>query len=104
MTIQLGTIPENLRVHLAADADFVASMTSTTGTWPGTGVTLELIDPMGTVVASWPATISGAVASWDVDAAEVAPVVAAGVRTARLHYTDSAGSDLLWARGSVTVA
>lgn len=103
MTIQLGSTPETLRVYLAADADFAASMTSTTGTWPGTGVTLVFVAPTGEVVASWPATIIAAVAAWDVDAAEVAPVVAAGVREARLHYTDDQDNDLLWAKGVVTV-
>lgn len=104
MTIQLGTIPETLRVYLASDADFAASMTSTTGTWPGTGVTLKFIGPAGTVVASWPATIAGAIAAWDIPAAQVAPVVAAGVRLARLHYTDKNGNELLWAKGSITIA
>lgn len=103
MTIQLGTVPEPLRVYLATDADFAASMTSATGTWPGTGVSLTFIGPAGNVVATWPATIISAVAAWDVPAAQVAPVVAAGVRIARLHYTDDQSNELLWAKGAVTI-
>ena len=103
MSFVLGTPPVPMTVVLPSDADFVSSMTSTTGSWPGTGVTLEILDRTGATIASWDADISGAVASWDVPAATVAPVIAARPATARLHYYDTDGSDLLWAKSNSVV-
>lgn len=103
MSFTLGATPQPMSVVLPRDADFVASMTSTTGVWPGTGETLKLFDAAGVQVASWVAVIAGATASWNIAAATVAGVIAVNPRTARLHHAEG-GNDLVWAAGSVSYA
>lgn len=103
MSFTLGAAPQPMSVVLPRDADFVASMTSTTGVWPGTGETLKMFDAAGTQVASWAAVIAGATASWTVDTLVVVAVIAAGARTARLHHFED-GNDLAWAAGGVSYA
>lgn len=104
MTVPLGNFPEGLEVRLPFDADFVSgTLTYQPGDWPtGTVLTLHLFDDGGNFITSWAATVSGSVAYWDIPAATVAPVSAANVTRARLHYSDSSGIDLLWAAGKVT--
>lgn len=104
MAISLGNAPEDLRVELSADGDFLSTLISCDGEWPeGVAITLKFATLSGDEV-SWPATIDGDRAYWDVPAADVAEVVAANTRLVRLHYADAEGNDLLWARGNVVVS
>ena len=104
MAINLGNEPEQLRVVLSADGDFLSTLISCDG-WPeGAVISLKFVAPSGDVAASWPATIDGDRAYWDVPAADVAEVIEAKARVVRLHYVDGEGNDLLWARGQTVVA
>lgn len=96
--ITLGYQPETLRLILVAGADFTSTLTNRDGDWSPTCV-IELRLDDGT---SWPATISGDTATWDIDKVAVDQVIA-GVRKVALFYTDGA-ADLCWAKGSVTRA
>ncbi len=104
MAVTLGVVPFDLNVQLAPDADFTSSITNNAGNWAG-GTAIELrlsASSAGTSPTVWPATITGAVASWEVDKALVATALAAGVSYARLHYIDPASHDLLWGKGRVS--
>ena len=104
MAVTLGLVPFDLNVELAADADFVSTITNNVGDWPG-GIAIELrlsASSSGSSPTVWPATISGPTASWVVNKSAVATALAAGVSYARLHYIDGAGEDLLWAKGRVS--
>lgn len=101
MSIHLGFTPEPLTVTVAADSDFVATLVAEDG-WPA-GTAIELRFPLPGQVIVWPATVDGTDAAWDVDVPEVAALIAARPWGVRLHYSDGAGTDLLWATGRVVI-
>jgi len=103
MAVTLGLVPFDLNVELAADADFASTITNNVGNWAvGTVIELRLsASSSGSTPTVWPATITGANASWEVNKSSVATALAAGVSYARLHYIDAAAEDLLWGKGRV---
>lgn len=104
MTTPIGFTPYKVEVELIkADSDFVATIrTSDSSNFPaGAAVTLKfLTDP----VTTWPATVSGATATWGVDKTLVATLLAASAGAAvkaTIIYSDGAGVDLEWFSGKV---
>lgn len=105
VAVTLGMNPQDLVVELAAGGDFVAALAATPP-WP-TGTVLQLrfsSVPVETNPIIWPATVAGAVASWSVPAAAVQSVLDVDARYARLHYTASDGSTLIWMSGVIHVS
>lgn len=105
MAVTLGLVPFDLNVELAADADFVATITNPSGNWAG-GTAIELhlsTNSAGTSPIVWAATVTGATATWTVVAATVAAALLTGVSYARLHYIDASGDRLLWGKGRISV-
>jgi hypothetical protein len=106
--VTLGLQPLDVNVVLARGAAFVAELEVTSGTWPvGTAISLVFSTSDDSVTPSgltWPATVAGTTAAWDVAAADVTAVIAAGARYARLLYTEGAAAPLLWGKGEVRVA
>lgn len=95
-TLRLGIAPGPLVLTLSDGGDFTDSIRlrdKTTGAdvnWPA-GTTLALVFGTG---QSWPATISGASASWSVD-----KVTVAGIRDktpVRVIYTNGTSDRPLW--------
>ncbi len=103
MSFTLGARPLAMDMVLPRDADFVATLTSTTGVWPGDALTLVLLDGTGTQIDSWDADIAGPTASFTVAQATVAAAITAGARTVRAHTVEN-GVDQLWASGPVSYA
>lgn len=102
MAINLGYVPLRLTVTLAEGGDFVSALVSSVA-WPaGTGIELHLSGGTDAMV-TWPATIAGVRADWDVDNSEVQDVIDGKYSTARLIYTESDGTVLIWGEGSVRV-
>lgn len=102
MQINLGNEPQELTVTLARDAEFVAALQSNEA-WP-VGIAIELQFRRSLKSGSpitWPATISGDLASWTVSETDCAAVVDEGMTLARLIYVDEGGNDILWAKGRV---
>lgn len=100
MTISLGFEPIPIEVRLARDSDFVAALVAEGG-WPA-GARIDLVFTLDGSTTTWPATIEGDTAAWQVPAAEVATLLASRARQARLHYQDdSGGATLLWGVGPV---
>lgn len=97
--ITLGNEPEQLRVVLVRDGDFVSTLTNADGNWSPTAV-IDL--RIGDLVV-WPATIVGDVAAFDVDKVAVNQVLDDQVSKVSLFYTDGT-ADLCWARGTVSPA
>jgi len=88
-----------MMLQLAAEADFFATLVRNDGvTWPD-GVTVEIAiddnDP-------WPAVLNGPRAVWEVDETDVATVIEASPKKARLYYTEG-DVRVLWASGPVVV-
>jgi hypothetical protein len=100
--VTLGTTPITITVVLPLDADFPCELVAEQD-WPeDAGIELRFhTDPAAAPVATWTATVSGNAATWDVAAALVQAVIDAGATTARLHYIEPDGTDLLWGRGRV---
>lgn len=105
--IDVGTDPERMTLHLSRNADFGHKFESYVGSTPtdypaGTAVRLEISDEAGTLLATWNATVTGNVAQFAVDKAQVNALLdAAGdVKNARLYYANGTDDDL-WAYGPV---
>lgn len=102
MAINLGYVPQRLTVTLAEGGDFVSALVASV-TWPpGTGIKLQLSGGTAAMV-TWPATVSGVRADWDVDNSVVQGVIDGKYSTAQLIYTESDGTVLIWGEGSVRV-
>lgn len=87
---------------LASDGDFVTRIIAPID-WPSdTRIDFELSSST-TDLATWPATITGAEASWTIPAAEVNTLIVAKVSRAQLAYYPPAGGRLVWGRGDVHV-
>jgi hypothetical protein len=103
MPIVLGSVPDTLVVQLAYGADFLQTLQAPSAWDDGVSIELHFSANPDAAVASftWPATISGALATWDVVAATAALVLNAGAMYARLVYTDASGDVMVWAAGRV---
>jgi hypothetical protein len=100
VTISLGFKPVPIEVRLARDSDFVTALVADSD-WPD-GTVIELVFPHDGSTTTWPATVAADTARWDVPRAQVAALLAANARKARLHYRDTPGGpELLWGVGSV---
>lgn len=95
MTFTLGYTPEKFKLIVASGSDFFSSLRRSDDTdWPESSlVTLDFGNEM-----QWDATLDGPTATWDVDQAEVAAVIAAKPKKVRLWYVDGEVR-LLWASG-----
>lgn len=100
MSFTLGYTPEKFKLALTAGSDFFSALTRSDGaSWPdGTQLVLEF-----DTGASWPAALSGATATWDIDQDVVDAVIAARPRKVRLWYVDGE-TRLLWAQGAPAVS
>lgn len=100
MAINLGYIPQPLTVTFVEGGDFVCALLSSEP-WPA-GIGIELVLSGGTVgTVTWPATVAGIRADWDIPAAEVDELIDGEASTARLIYREADGTTLIWARGKV---
>lgn len=99
--LTFGFIPEPGTMFLSQYSDFVSEIVSETGSWPdNASIEFRYLPNNITTWTVWPATITGATASWDVDAATVAALLASGVTQYRLFYTVGA-TELEWSKGPV---
>lgn len=100
VAINLGYIPQRLTVTLVEGGDFVSALVASVA-WPtGTGIELRLSGgTAGTV--TWPATVAGTRADWEVPAVDVQDVIDAKASTAQLVYTEPDGTVLIWGEGSI---
>lgn len=99
MTFTLGYTPEKFRLVITAGSDFYAPLTRSDGVpWPA-GCQLVLDFDNGT---TWPATLQGANATWDVDQDDVDALIATRPRKVRLWYVEGE-TRLLWAQGAPVV-
>ncbi|MEQ7847712.1 LtfC-like domain-containing protein [Nocardioides kribbensis] len=78
-TLKLGVDPGDMELILTDGADFRADIINEVGgvdtNWPtGTSLTLSITGDAATY--TWPATITGATASWSVDKADTALISA----------------------------
>jgi hypothetical protein len=97
-SVKLGYSPTSMTLALAQGGDFVTTLVSQDGNWPGTAViTIEVAD------ATWTATLVTNEARFNVDQADVDAVIAKNPSKFRLWYTDGA-TRLLWGTGPVTVS
>lgn len=99
-TLNLDQKPEELRVGLVAGADFIRTLESEDGDWPGTAVIKLIFND--TDATTWTATIAGADATWNIDKAVVDALIADAPTRAKVTYVDGP-VDLLWAVGGVTL-
>mgnify|MGYP003109194785 CR=1 FL=1 len=87
-TLDIGNEPLGLNVTLAAGTDFVSEVeymvAGAVADWP-VGTSLSLLFDDGNL-ATWAATITGAVARFDVDKADTAAIPKAS--RVRLQYTN----------------
>ncbi len=105
MTVALGFVPIDCTVALSAGGDFSQTLTATPP-WPaGTAVELHFspTPAEGPSTIVWPATISGANATWNVPAVSVAAVLNAQALYVTIHYVTSIGT-LVWMVGRVRVS
>lgn len=104
MSVSLGWKPIPLTVVLARGGDFVASLELEGGeTWPdGTVIDLLFTVTQTSTPIVWSASIDSAVATWDVDATDVAEVLDAHALRARVRLTYSDGTEIIWMAGRVT--
>jgi hypothetical protein len=103
MPIVLGSVPDTLVVSLAYGADFLQTLLAPSNWDDGVSIELHFSANPDAAVASftWPATITGVSATWDVVASTVALVLNTGASYARLVYTDASGDVIVWATGRV---
>jgi hypothetical protein len=88
-------------MYLSRYGDFVNEIISNTGAWPDTAELEYQFEAVNSsTVTTWPATITGALATWNVDKADVATLLASGVTEYRLIYTEN-DYDLDWFRGQI---
>lgn len=98
----IGHEPLTDTLVLVPGQDFIHDITVPAGESipAGTTVTLKIIDPAKTVIATWPASVTSSTASWDV-ASEVADTISTPA-SFRIHAHYSDGADFCWVRGQVT--
>lgn len=97
-SVKLGYSPTSMTLALAEGSDFVTTLVSQDGDWPGTAViTIEVGSD------TWTATLATNEARFNVDQVDVDAVIAERPNRFRLWYTDG-GTRLLWGTGPVTVS
>lgn len=98
--MDLGWVPEKLVVHLTRGGGFRAGLEAPEPWEDGTGIALVFSPPAQDPI-EWPAAIDGAVARWEMAAADVTGVLDAGVDLVVLRYTAPSLDPDVWARGHV---
>ncbi len=94
-----GFVPKPGTMYLNQYSDFVSEIISVSGSWPdGAAIEFRYLPNNVTTWTTWPATITGATASWDVPAVVVAALLASGVTQYRLFYAVG-GAELEWSSG-----
>ena len=104
MTLEFGTVPKRASFTLSSDADFYTQVaTSDASNLPGTAVfTIKFYNSADAVVGSYVATVATDTATWQVDKADVATLLAATPTQGRIYYEDGAGGpELLLVQGVV---
>lgn len=97
-SLTLGVEPIRLSVLLVPRATFWCTLRSTDGDWPyGSKVTLYIDD------RPFDAVLDGAIASWKIDAATVAELIATNPSECSLFLTTQDGEVIPWAQGQVRV-
>lgn len=99
--ISLGSDPDSLEVDVALKGDFVTNLVRTDGVDWAAGTVFTLVigeDPEFT----WPTTLDGPRAGWNVDKATVNEMINSGQREAWLYYKVG-DYELLHASGLVRV-
>lgn len=101
-----GYQPFEFTLPLSSGSDYSFTLQSTPA-WP-TGTSIELrfatdIDESKSTVpvVVWPATITGANATWNVAASNVQIVLDTQARYVKLRYIDSSVNTLVWGKGVV---
>lgn len=108
MSIELGGVPDDLKVHLSPGADFdpVLVLLDEDGAemdWPdGSVVTLRFARNSFYVEETWTAVVTGAEAAFNKDKATVDATIAAKRGLVRLYVVVDDDDDL-WASGKVVV-
>lgn len=100
MQIKLGYKPHDLEVEVVKGVPFYSSAfyseDDVASSWPA-GTVLTLRHALGV----WTAQINGAVASWNVPAAQVDAVLNSDHRAVALWYSsDTQSTPIVWAQGS----
>lgn len=102
MAVTLGLAPIPITVVLVSGSDFKCTLESSED-WPDGfeielrfSITAEETDPI-----VWPATVDGALATWNVPADEVAAVLAARALHARVRYVEAGGGATIRMLGPV---
>lgn len=99
--LSFGSKPRPGTLYLSRYGNFVTELISSTGSWPDyAALEFRFIPSNSFVWTSWPATIDGAIASWNVDKDDVATVLSLGSASYRLFYTEGI-YDLEWSKGSI---
>lgn len=99
--LTFGTTPRPGILYLSRYGDFITELISSTGSWPDyAALDFRFMPSNSSTWTSWPATIDGAIASWNVDKDDVAAVLSLGAGSYRLFYTEGT-YDLEWSKGSI---
>lgn len=99
--LSFGFTPTPGVLNLSRYSDFLTELISDSGSWPdNTGIEFHFMPDNSGAVMIWPAVITGPTASWDVPAATVATLLAAGVSQYRLFYLEGSNT-LEWSSGPI---
>lgn len=104
MTINFGALPARASFTLSSDADFYQEVQTTDGTaYPGTAVMqLRWLNGFDVVIGTWSASFAASTATFQVDKAVVAALLAGAPVQGRVFYEDGAGGpELLLAQGVI---
>jgi hypothetical protein len=82
---------------------FRAALRRKDGTSWAVGDNLELRFPDATTPTSWPATLTGALATWAKTSFQVAALIALDPERVELWYTPASAIPERWRRGKVTI-
>jgi hypothetical protein len=99
--VSFGFVPVQGTMYLSRYGDFVAEIVSDTGVWPDNAEVEFRFQPANTTTFTvWTGTVSGALATWNVDKVQVAALLDAGATEYLLMYTQDT-YDLEWSKGPV---
>lgn len=100
-TLSFGTSPIPGVIKLSRYSDFVTEMISNTGSWPDTAqIEFRFLAANTNTWVTWPATISGPIATWNVDKDDVAAMLNTGATRYWLFYLEG-DYDLEWSKGPI---
>lgn len=104
MTINMGVKPARMSFTLTDDGDFYSVLRTRDGSnFPVTAVLqIRIYNAADSLLTTWTATVSGANATFNVDKAAVATLLALSPVQGRLFYHDGAsGPEIILAKGPV---